>query len=421
MLSPPTTPATPATPAPLPASSIAQAEAFLLRLARAVHESGAPSHRIEDAMDALAPRLGVEGRFFSTPTSMFVSFGPEPAGRTTLLRVEPANVDLERMRLVDDVITGMREGRLDLAAAGARLDAIATTPDRYGPAVTIAAFGLAAAGVAGFLGGGAREVGAAALVGAQTGIFAFLSARRRAAGRVLEWIASFAASLAALGWALAFGPLVPAISAVAGLIVLLPGLTLTIALTELATRHLVAGTARLAGAGLTFLAIGFGLALGARLEPFIGLASVAVPLELLPAWATIAALTVSPFALAVLFRARPSDLPAIGIAGYVAFYVQHVVTQAAGAEIGMLASAFAAGVTGNLYARFGRGPSAVAVVPALIILVPGSLGARSVAAFVEPLQGVGMAAPLTTLFVLAGALAAGILLANFVVPPRRAL
>ena len=90
------------------------------------------------------------------------------------------------------------------------------------------------------------------------------------------------------------------------------------------------------------------------------------------------------------------------------------------AEIGMLGAAFAAGVTGNLYARSGRGPAGVAVVPALIMLVPGSLGAQSVAAMVSPSPGI-VAAPMVTLFVLAGALAAGILLANFAVPPRRAL
>ena len=396
------------------------AETFLLRLARALHESGAPSHRIEDAMDALAPRLGVEGRFFSTPTSIFVSFGPESAGRTTLLRVEPAGVDLERMRLVDEVIAGMRAGRLDVPAAEARLEAIARTPARYGPLLTIVAFALAAATVARFLGGGLREIGVAALVGGQTGIVALVAARRREAGRILEWVASFAASAAAVGWALVFGPLVPAISAVAGLIVLLPGLTLTVALTELATRHLVSGTARLAGSGLTLLAIGFGLALGSRLEPLVGTAAVASPQVPLPAWTELVALTLSPLALVVLFRARPRDVGVIALAGFVAYFVQRFCALVAGAEFGMLAASFAAGVVGNAYARAGRGPAAVAVVPALILLVPGSLGARSVAALVAPVQ-TAPTPPLLTLFVLAGALAAGLLLANFAVPPRRAL
>src|SRR5690606_30564729 len=53
-------------------------------------------------------------------------------------------------------------------------------------------------------------------------------------------------------------------TSLAGLVVLLPGLTFTIGLTELSTRHLASGTARLAGALVTFLGLGFGVALGSK-------------------------------------------------------------------------------------------------------------------------------------------------------------
>jgi len=401
-------------------TSARDGERFLLSLARALHESGAPSHRIEEAMAILTPGLGLEGRFFSTPTSIFVSFGPEEDSRTTLLRVEPAGVELERMVVVDETIEAVRTGRLGPADALEALEAAARMPPRYGPALTVGAFGLAAATVARFLGGGLHEILAATFVGAQTGVFALLAARRREAARVLEWLASFAASVGALAWAYVFPPLVPVVAAVAGLIVLLPGLTLTVALTELATRHLVSGTARLAGAGLTFLAIGFGLALGARLEPLLGARSVASPAVPLPGWTEALALVLSPIALTVLFRARPGDVFVIGAAGVLAFTTQRAASGVAGPEIGMLVAAFVTGLAGNAYARFARRPAAVAIVPSLLVLVPGSLGVRSVAALVAREVVPGVEA-LFTLLVLATALAAGILLANFAMPPRRSL
>jgi uncharacterized membrane protein YjjB (DUF3815 family) len=49
-----------------------------------------------------------------------------------------------------------------------------------------------------------------------------------------------------------------------GLVVLLPGLMLVGAMGELATGHLSSGTARAAGAFITFIGIGFGVALGTR-------------------------------------------------------------------------------------------------------------------------------------------------------------
>jgi uncharacterized membrane protein YjjB (DUF3815 family) len=213
---------------------------------------------------------------------------------------------------------------------------------------------------------------------------------------------------------------VPAISALAGLIVLLPGLTLTVALTELATRQLVSGTARLAGAGMAFLALGFGIALGTRLQPLAGAKAVSAPLAPLPAWTEWLALALSPLALTVLFRARPRDVVVIAASGFVAYIVLRVTGALAGAEIGMLAAAFATGVFANVYTRRGRGPAAVAVVPALLLLVPGSLGVRGVVALLSPAAGAG-AMPFVTAVILAAALAAGILLANLAVPPRRAL
>ena len=60
-------------------------------------------------------------------------------------------------------------------------------------------------------------------------------------------------------------PFATSTATLAGLIVLIPGFMLTIAIRELSTRHLASGTARLVGAGITFLGIIFGVALGNRL------------------------------------------------------------------------------------------------------------------------------------------------------------
>ena len=397
------------------------ARAFILELGRGLHEAGAPSHRIEDAMSVLAQRLGVTGQFFTTPTSIFASFGPPEEQRTALLRVEPAGVNLERLSLLDDLIREVEEGRREPEDAIVRLRAIGTAPDRYGPLLSIACFGFSAAAVARFLGGGWPEIGAAAAIGLQTGVLAQLAARRPAVARVFEWVAALGAALAALVWAALIGPLVPLNAALSGLIVLVPGLSLAVAFTELSTRNLVSGTARLAGAAMTILAIGFGLALGSRLQPLVGAAALSMPRAPLPPWTEWLALAVSPFALAVLFRARPRDIAMVLAACVMAFVIARAGARMGGSEVGVLAAAFAVGVTGNLYGRFLRQPAAVPVVPALVMLLPASLGVRSIATLLlarDVVSGMELA---FTLVVLAMALAAGLLLANLVVPPRRAL
>ena len=84
----------------------AEAEAirFILAFARALHTCGTPAHRLESALQACAERLGIQAQFFSTPTSMFASFGPADAQRTCLLRVEPGDVDLGRTTRLDTVL-----------------------------------------------------------------------------------------------------------------------------------------------------------------------------------------------------------------------------------------------------------------------------------------------------------------------------
>ncbi|MEP7028138.1 MAG: threonine/serine exporter family protein [Candidatus Eisenbacteria bacterium] len=397
-----------------------EAEAFVLALGHALHVAGAPAHRLEDAIRELSPQLGIEARFYSSPTSLLASFGAPEDSRTALLRVEPAAVNLERMSQLDELIDGLRTGTLPLPRARARLAAIEGAPARYPAWLSVLAFGLASATVARFLGGGPREIAAGAAIGLQTGALAQLAARHAAAARVFDWLASIAAGLAAVAWAWAIGPLAATVAAVSGLIVLVPGLGLTVALTELATKNLVSGTARLAGAGMTFLAIGFGLAIGALVAPLAGARVLMLPVEHLPFWTELLALALSPIALTIGFRARPRDGWVILVSGAVAYGVARAGSNLGGPDLGMLAAAFATGVLGNAYARITRRPAAVPVVPALLMLVPGTLGVRSVASLVER-QVVPGVELLFTLVTVAGALAAGLLFANLALPPRKAL
>ena len=110
-----------------------------------------------------------------------------------------------------------------------------------------------------------REIAAAGVLGLvhRPAVAAGRARRRRSAAcsrRSRPWPRRCCPAVAAR----AFAPVSVYITTVAGIIVLVPGFTLTVAMTELATRNLVSGTARLAGAAGTFLAIGFGVALGTR-------------------------------------------------------------------------------------------------------------------------------------------------------------
>jgi uncharacterized membrane protein YjjP (DUF1212 family) len=239
---------------------------FILRLGRALHSYGYPAHRLELVLDQASRQLDLQGRFFSTPTSIFASFGPQENQRTFLIRVDPGGVELGRLSMLDEITVKVLHGELTPRAGSAEIDRILVSSEPYGRFLTTLAFGLASGAASRFLGGGGREIIVSSLIGLMIGFLALAASRLASLGRIFEPVAAFAASLFAALASHWIGAYSVYNATLAGLIVLVPGFTLTVAMTELSTRHLVSGTARLTGAFVLFLTIGFGVALGARIS-----------------------------------------------------------------------------------------------------------------------------------------------------------
>ena len=107
---------------------------------------------------------------------------------------------------------------------------------------------------------------------------------------------------------------------IASLIVLLPGMTLTNAVNELTSQHLVSGTARFAGALTTVLKLTIGTAIALTLAQLIGLQPQVRALAAAAGLGRMASRwSLAAFAFAVLFRAQRRDYSAgdaVGGAGY---------------------------------------------------------------------------------------------------------
>jgi uncharacterized membrane protein YjjB (DUF3815 family) len=88
-----------------------------------------------------------------------------------------------------------------------------------------------------------------------------------------------------------------------------------------------------------------------------------------------------------------------------------------GPELGAFLGALVVGLAGNLYSRWQSRPAAVVTVPGLLMLVPGSMGFRSISALLDEdvLGGIHSA---MSMFLVAAALVAGLLAANIFLRPR---
>lgn len=396
-----------------------EAIGFVLQLVRALHSYGESAQRVEDLVEAMSDRLGLLGaQVFSTPTSIMASFGPLGRQRTHMLRVRPGEVNLGKLAAVEQVSVDVGSGRLSPGQGVLAIARINAAPSPYSPALTLLAFGVSSGAACQFLGGGVREIPVATLLGLGLGLFGEISAKVRRIGGVFDPLASFLVSFAAVGLAAVMGPISVLVATLAGLIVLIPGLTLTTALSELATRHLASGTARLSGAVITFLSIAFGVALGTRAgETVFGPPPLAAP-ELLPGWASLLALLLVPLCFTIIFRADLREAPWIILGGAIAVYAGRFGTATLGPELGAFAGSFAVAIAGSLYERVRKRPAAVVVVPGLLLLVPGTVGFRGLTSLMEHQSLAGIETAFSAI-ITAMALVAGVLVAGVVAPEPR--
>ncbi len=181
----------------------------------------------------------------------------------------------------------------------------------------------------------------------------------------------------------------------------------------------MAGTARLTRARSVLLAMGFGVALGGRLaEVLFGpapLAPVAVA-----GWTEWLALVVAPLGFVVLLKADWGDAPAIVLGSALAYFGTRLGSQLLGPELGAFLGALLVGAWGNAYARWRHRPAVIVISPGILLLVPGSIGFRSVTSLLDRNTVLGIEAAFTMAFV-AVCLATGLLFGNVLVPPRSLL
>lgn len=400
-----------------PSSRDHDSTAFLLRLGRAFHALGYPSHRIEEMLGDAAEQLELEGQFFTTPTSIFAAFGAQDRQQTFLVRVEPGDLHLERLGRVqviaEDVLAGRQTPREGLDA----LDAMDCEPPRWGAGISTLAFGVAGAAAARFLGGGVPEILTAAAMAMFTGWLAVANILPAPARRFFEPLAAFIVS--ALVTALAARVhLSTYLATLGGLMVLLPGLTLSAAISELNSMHLVSGTARLTSAIMRFIGLAFGVALGTRVAELLCGHAPHVSAVPLPVWTEWITVLVSPLAFTVIMRARPVDAPAILSVCVLAFIGGRWGASQLGPELGVFVGAFVAALASNLLAHRRHVPSLVTLSPALLLLVPGSVGFRSLALLLqqEVVDGIQAAFKMVIMF---AALVGGMQMAGLAVPAPR--
>jgi uncharacterized membrane protein YjjP (DUF1212 family) len=391
---------------------------FLIRTAELLHRFGTPAHRLERVMGFLSQRMGVSGVFLSTPTALMISLGEGLSSTTHLRRIEAGSVDVDKLIRFDEVLDAMSHREVAPVEALRRLEEIAESRPPFSLAATTLAVGMACGIVAVLFAGTPLECCLAGCLGmAVFGIEWWLGRSNTEQG-LLYPLAGFVAALGSLAFAHWVTPIDDRIVTLAALIVLVPGFPLTIALTELAMGHLSSGVARLAGALATMVTLLLGVAIAWRVAG--GWRELPAGGWRFPESAAWIAGAAAPVFFAIVFRARLPQWPVIIAVSLAGFSVSRLLSPSMGAEVGSFLGALAVGCGSNLYARMRDRPAMVPLTPGMIILVPGTLGYRSLAALLDQQTVQGIDIAFDTLIV-GMSLVGGLLASNALLPPRRML
>jgi uncharacterized membrane protein YjjP (DUF1212 family) len=388
---------------------------LIVEFARSLHTSGAPAYELEHRMEQAAQTLGVPAHFFSTPTSLFVTFERE-SDSTRLIRVWPSETNLAKLASLYELYSEIETGSLNVTQAWAELEKIEATNYDYGEVVNVLCYGIVGAGVAIFLGGNQTVIIAAGIISLAVGILVRGFERLNLAGHLTNVGAGFLATILANVTQYFFPSGNVEMTLLAGLVILLPGLQITVAVNELATQNLASGTARIAGAMTTFLTMIFGVVMGYGMADWLMNLPPSNEFQPLGIEWSIAALLPIALTFCVLFRSRIQDVSWILLSTTVAF----ATVKIAGVYLGPMAAtwtaALAVGLFSNLFARYRNRPAAIMLMPGLLLLVPGSLGFFGLSQIMINDDMAGGIKVVSTMMLIAVSIVAGLLIANAVFP-----
>lgn len=386
-------------------------DAFLLKLAKALHAGGAPAHDIERIVGEVGERAGVRAQCFSLPTQVSVAITEHDGEqRVRQLRVTLPDYNMSRLIALEKLAATFA-GPESSDAAAAELDAILAEPPPWRGVRLVATGALLSATVAGLFRGGVTEVVCGGVTGAAF-ILGYLALSRRA--RPTPVAPVLLCAMAAL-LAKALVPVFPSQSVfiviVSGVVLLLPGFVTTIALGELATGNLLSGSGRLAGAFITTLMMGTGVAIGSQLGDALLPAAKVLPTVPLPEWAFWACVAGLGVSFIGILQAPLKAFHISAGACLLACLCSFTVGAHAGDIAAAFVAAFVVAATGRVYQRITGKPAALVQVPGLLALVPGSVGFRGLNALIEQnfIEGVKITSGMV---LTATALAVGTLLAN---------
>jgi uncharacterized membrane protein YjjP (DUF1212 family) len=401
-----------------------QIRRFILKLGKMLHKYGSPSFRLETYLNEIAEYLGVHASFISTPTSLTIVLWSDrhEDEYNHAARMQPGELDMNSLSLTDELANQLLAGEISLIDADKRLTEIDAMPSPYNKILTALGFCMSTSAFAMLMGAGWPEITCSGILGLMVYGWTLWATRSKRVNLMLEPVASFSVGFVAcaINFYLDIGFNIWLII-LSSLIILVPGLSLTMGLAELSSRNLVSGTARVMDATMQLFKLYFGAFIGISLGyQLFGQQELAMA-DTLPFWVNWLGVLMLSIGLVTIFRTRMKHVPWAIASTFIAYSASTFSSVYLENGLGAFVGAFSLGVFANVFSRIANAPSTIVAMHGLIVLVPGSKTYIGLNSFISGQDFIKADHIGQETFIILMSLLAGLIFANVVMPTRKAL
>ncbi|KAI7826256.1 hypothetical protein BX661DRAFT_213631 [Kickxella alabastrina] len=344
-----------------------------------------------------------------------------------------AGYDMHRLERTNRTIRRVLKGRISVGQGVKNIERILATPPIYPWWVMVMNYVLCSAAICPlFWNGSWRDASVAAMLGLIVSLLQLMTGRFSNYANLFEVSSAFIVSFIA---ALMQDYICFATVSFAGVALLLPGLAVTTSIIEMVSRNMITGTVRFVFAMARCFILGYGISVGSTLGTQVlgrsttvnlladqmssstGMGNCSSGLSKFWWFLLLPLLSIS-FTISISGHWR--QWPSMMFAGCMAYTVSYFSGMSTAlAPLAPAIAAFAMGLYANGMASFSNHRSAVEpILGGILLLVPGSLGLRTVLAFITS-SGTNSGNFLYNMFATSLSIATGLFLSGMVVFPQR--
>jgi uncharacterized membrane protein YjjP (DUF1212 family) len=391
----------------------------LRKIGKGLIAAGTSVGVVENTLMEIALIYDVNCEVVALPNVIMIVVGQAGRGRVDFAVQRLTSLQLDKVSEFVEVIDQVKQKKIPLAKATREMDRILVKPPRFKPVYVVFGYFLSCIGLTMLFRPELRSLIITGGAGILVGLMVLFSERQPRFNLLLPVIAAIVVStlifhLTRIGFIYGSANLL-----ITPLITFLPGALLTTGMIELASMHIISGSARLIYGAAVLLLLFFGIAIGLNISGLPNQLVYAYEAVIFPWWAPLLGTTLFGIGTFIRLSGANRDLFWMLLVLYIAMLGQSFGEQYFSSYVGAFIGATLMALSSEIIARSPRRTSAlVSQALAFWFLVPGARGLLSVTSILsEDLQSAAIG--IGEMVILIISITLGVLLGTLVISPLK--